>query len=117
MCLTSSGQVAEMTKRCSPSQTDVIFVAMDAFVRIYVDDLFATGSVAAIVVSLLSLAHVSSELHRQAEDEDEVAQVQDDCFHLAVFHSMVFYSVFFPFMLGVRHSKLIDGKTPCPHHN
>ena len=54
MCLTTSGQVAEMAKICTPSQTDVIFVVMYALVRIYEDDLIAT------------------------EDEDEVAQVQDD---------------------------------------
>ena len=35
-------QVAEMAKRCSPSQTDVIFVAMDALVRIYEVDVIAT---------------------------------------------------------------------------
>ena len=58
----------------------LFLVVMDALVKINEDDLSATGSVAAIVVSLLSLslAHVSSGLHRQAEDEDEVAQVQDD---------------------------------------
>ena len=35
-------QVAEMAKRCAPSQTDVIFVVLDALVRIYEDDLIAT---------------------------------------------------------------------------
>ena len=37
-----------MTKRCTPSQTDVIFVVMDALVRIYEDDLSATRNVTAI---------------------------------------------------------------------
>ena len=41
-------QVAEMTKRCTPSQTDVIFVVMDALVRIYEDDLIAKRNVNAI---------------------------------------------------------------------
>ena len=46
--VTSSGQVAEMAT-CSPwSQTDVIFVAMDALVRIYEDDLTAKRDVAAM---------------------------------------------------------------------
>ena len=75
MCLTASGQVTEMSKRCTPSQTDVIFVAMDSLVRIYEDDLIATDSVTANVVSLRACSCVSPELHRQAEDEDEVAQV------------------------------------------
>ena len=48
MCLTASGQVAEMEKRCTPSQTDVTFVAMDAFVKVYEDDLIATRSVTAM---------------------------------------------------------------------
>ena len=38
----------EMTKICTPSQTDVIFVVMDALVRIYEDDLMATKNVTAI---------------------------------------------------------------------
>ena len=41
-------QVEEMTKRCTLSQTDVIFVVMDALVRIYEDDLIATRSVTAM---------------------------------------------------------------------
>ena len=41
MCLTASRQVAEMAKRCTPSQTDVIFVVMDAVVRIYEYNLIA----------------------------------------------------------------------------
>ena len=41
-------QVAEMAKRCIPSQTDVIFVAIDALVRIYEDDLIATRCVTAM---------------------------------------------------------------------
>ena len=90
-------KVAEMAKRCTPSQTDVIFVAMDALVKIYEDDLIATGNVTAMLCPY-SLAHVSrlSSLHsRQAEDEDEVAQVQDDWFHLAEFHSLpLFFRVF-----------------------
>ena len=40
-------QVAEMAKRCTLSQTDVLFVVMDALVRIYVDDVIATRSVIA----------------------------------------------------------------------
>ena len=41
-------------------------------------------------------SHVSSELHvRQAEDEDEVVQVQDDCCHLVGSHSSsLFFRVF-----------------------
>ena len=39
------GQVKEMTKICTPSQTDVIFAVMDALVRIYEDDLMATKNV------------------------------------------------------------------------
>ena len=40
--VTSSGQVAEMVKCSRPSQTDVIFVAMDAFAeKVYVEDLIA----------------------------------------------------------------------------
>ena len=44
-----TGQVAEMTKRYSPSQTDVIFVVMDALLRIYEDDLIATRNVTAVL--------------------------------------------------------------------
>ena len=58
MCRTASGQVAVMEKRCTPSQTDVIFVAMDALVKIYEDDLIATRSVTAMWCPY-SLAHVS----------------------------------------------------------
>ena len=68
-----------MGERCTPSQTDVIFVAMDALVKIYEDDLIATRSVTAVQCPLLSCSCVSSELHSpQAEGKDEVAQVQDD---------------------------------------
>ena len=46
----SSGQVAEMAKSSRPSQTDVIFVAMDAVVeRIYEDDLIAKRNVTAML--------------------------------------------------------------------
>ena len=41
-------QVAEMAERCTLSQTDVNFVVMDALVRVYEDDLIATGSVIAM---------------------------------------------------------------------
>ena len=41
-------QVSEMAKRCTPSQTDVLFVAMDALVRTFEDDLIATRIVTAI---------------------------------------------------------------------
>ena len=41
-------QVAEMAKRCTPAQTDVILVVMDALVRIYEDDLIAMRSVTAM---------------------------------------------------------------------
>ena len=41
-------QVAEMTKRCTPSHTNVIFVVMDVIVRIYEDDLIAKRNVTAI---------------------------------------------------------------------
>ena len=34
--------MAEMAKRCTPSQDDVIFAAMDALMRIYEDDSIAT---------------------------------------------------------------------------
>ena len=66
MCLTASGQVAEMEKRCTPSQTDVIFVAMDAFVKVYEDDLIATRSVTAMQCpySLAHVSHLSSILAR-----------------------------------------------------
>ena len=50
--------MAEMAKRCTPSQTDVVFVAMEALVKIYEDDLIATGSVTAMLCPY-SLAHVS----------------------------------------------------------
>ena len=53
-----AGQGAEMAKRCTSSQTDVIFVAMDALVRTYEDDLIATDSVTAMSCPY-SLAHVS----------------------------------------------------------
>ena len=43
-------QVAEMAKRCTPSQTDVIFVVMDDVVRIYADDLIATRSATAMPI-------------------------------------------------------------------
>ena len=46
--LTVTRQVAEMAKRCTSSQTDVIFVVMDALVRIYEDDSIATKSVTAM---------------------------------------------------------------------
>ena len=42
------GQVAEMTKGCTRSQTDVIFVLVDALVRICEDVLIATRTVTAI---------------------------------------------------------------------
>ena len=43
-------------------------------------------------LSLFSCSCVSSELHScQAEDEDEVVQVQDDCFCLAGFQSSSFF--------------------------
>ena len=40
-------QVAEMAKRCAPSQTEVIFVIMDALVRICEDDIIAINRVTA----------------------------------------------------------------------
>ena len=58
MGLTASGQVAVMGERCTPSQTDVIFVAMDALVKIYEYDLIATRSVTAMQCPY-ALAHVS----------------------------------------------------------
>ena len=51
-------QVAEMAKRCTPSETHVIFVVMDALVMIYEDDLIATRGVTAMP-SPYSLARVS----------------------------------------------------------
>ena len=49
MCLTSSEQMAEMAKCCPQSQTDVIFVAMDALVvKIYEEDLTAKRNVTAM---------------------------------------------------------------------
>ena len=71
---TSEGQVAEMAKRCTPSKTDVIFVVMDALVRIYVDDLNAGRDVTALWCSCAfdlsqstgcqsERASASSELH------------------------------------------------------
>ena len=47
MCLTSR-QVAGTARFCPQSQTDVIFVAMDALVRIYEDDLIAKRNVVAM---------------------------------------------------------------------
>ena len=41
-------QVAVMEKRCTQSQTDVIFVVMNVLVRIYEDDLTAIRNVTAI---------------------------------------------------------------------
>ena len=38
-----------MTKGCTPSQTDVIFVDMDALARIYEDDLIATSNMTVIL--------------------------------------------------------------------
>ena len=67
MCLTASRQVSEMAKRCTPSQTDVIFVAKGALLRIHEDDLIATRSVTAMKYRY-ALAHVfrlSSTLARQ----------------------------------------------------
>ena len=55
-----------------------------------------TDSVTANVVSLRACSCVSPELHRLAEGEDEVDQVQEDCFHLDEFHSLsFFFRVFF----------------------
>ena len=45
-------QVAEMAKRCTPSQTDAIFVVMNALVRIYEDDLIAIRNVTAISLTI-----------------------------------------------------------------
>ena len=33
-----TGQVAEMTRRCSPSQPDLIFVVVNALVNVLVDE-------------------------------------------------------------------------------
>ena len=46
--LQQTTHVAEIAKRYTPSQTDVIYVVMDALVRIYVGDLMATRNVLAI---------------------------------------------------------------------
>ena len=54
------GQVAEMTKRCTSSHTDVIFVVMDALVRIYEDDLIATENVTAMPWPPAILLHCPS---------------------------------------------------------
>ena len=40
--------MAEVTKRCSPSQPDVIFVVMNALVKFYEDDLIAKRNVTAM---------------------------------------------------------------------
>ena len=103
-------QVAEMAKRCTPSQTDVIFVAMDALVMIHEDDLIAMNSVTAMPLpcaldrscpnQLTANRHahascLSSILARQ-KMRMKVVQVQDDCFHLAEFQSSsIFFRVFF----------------------
>ena len=44
----TQNKVAEMTKRCTPSHTDVVFVVMDALARICEDDLIAMRSATAI---------------------------------------------------------------------
>ena len=55
-----------MAKRCTPSQTDVIFVAMDALMRIYKDDLIAKRSVTAMQYpyALAKMSRLSSTLAR-----------------------------------------------------
>ena len=98
-------QVARMTKDGCPSQTDVIFVVMDALEgvlalhyelngycqepderhseRSRVSELFQSASNCQAEQS-----RVLSEFHScQAEDEGGVFQVQDDDFHLPEFHS------------------------------
>ena len=53
-----TGQVAEMTKGCGPSQPEVIFVVMDALVKLYEDDLFAQRNVTAMsLVIAMPYAH------------------------------------------------------------
>ena len=52
----SHGQVAEMTKRCVRSQTDVIFVVLDALVRIYEDELIATSDMTAKTNTMFAIS-------------------------------------------------------------
>ena len=97
MCLTSSGQVAGMAKRCPQSPTDVIFVALGALdFGIYEDDLIVGRDVAVVSLRVRSELSQSADCQpersrasfgqhaSQAEEEDEIVQVLDDCFHLAV---------------------------------
>ena len=102
-----TGQVAEVTKGCGPSQPEVIFVVMNGIVKVYEGDLIAKKNVIAMsLVIAMPYAHalglscpnrlvnsqsersrVWSELHFcQAADEDEVVQVQDGGGHLHEFH-------------------------------
>ena len=109
-------QVAEMAKKCFSSQTDVIFVVMNALVRIYEDDLIATAinlKIAMPWAHALGLScpnqltcysvrsRVSSELHsRLAEDGDEVVQLQDECCHLVESNSSSPFFRVFCFMVS-----------------
>ena len=114
--------MTEMVKRCTPSHTDVIFVVMDALVRICQchekcdyhksDDLDAVSSRAWSELSLSAecqsvRSRVSSDRHsRQAEDEDEVVQVQDDCCHLVKSHSSCLFFRVFCFLVSSILSSL-----------
>ena len=87
-------------ERLSQSPTDVIFVALGALdFGIYEDDLIVGRDVAVVSLRVRSelsqSADSQSERSRasfgqhssQAEEEDEIVQVVDDCFHLAESHS------------------------------
>ena len=76
------GQVAEMTNRCTPSQTDVILVVMDALVRIYEEDLIAPRNVTAIPVTFCTSSLVSQSADCQLvckDDDDDTVQVIGCC--------------------------------------
>ena len=67
--VTSSGHVAEITKCSRPSQTDVIFVAMDALVeRIYVEGLIAKRNVTACRIPVWLIWTVATRQNRDLTD-------------------------------------------------
>ena len=111
-------QVAAMTKNTSPSQSDAIFVVMNALVNFLVDEVLiphchlnddCQESRSRVWSGLFQSAddchsersRVSSELYCcQDEDEDEVQVTscchdQDDRCHSASFHSSSLFLVFF----------------------
>ena len=71
--------LAEMAKRCTPSHTDVIFVVMDAFVRIYEDDLICHKECDCHAVAL----RACSELSQSADCKSERPRVWSELLQLA----------------------------------